>query len=80
MILSFPDGNSYLLLASDRNQTVLELTPTTITRRIDACAVENEKGIVLILDDSLNVSRTIANGYSSKVCASCFVFLVSSTR
>ncbi|TKW03748.1 hypothetical protein SEVIR_7G063100v4 [Setaria viridis] len=52
----------------ERNQTVQEFAPATITKRYETCVVETEDGIVLLIRGSLNVSRTIANGYSSKVC------------
>ncbi|PUZ46666.1 hypothetical protein GQ55_7G100500 [Panicum hallii var. hallii] len=52
----------------ERNQTVLEFAPATIAKRHEACVLETEDGIVLLIYGSLNLSRMRANGYSSEVC------------
>ncbi|XP_039833032.1 uncharacterized protein LOC120693899 [Panicum virgatum] len=58
---------SYLLLASDRNQTVYEFGSATIAKRHEVCVLETEGGILLLIYGTLNRSRMLAGGYSSEV-------------
>jgi len=65
--LFFRYKNSYLLLASDRNQTVYEFGSATIAKRHEACVLETEGGILLLIYGTLNRSRMLAGRYSSEV-------------
>jgi len=65
--LFFRYKNSYLLLASDRNQTVYEFGSATIAKRHEARVLETEGGILLLIYGTHNRSRMLAGGYSSEV-------------
>ena len=67
------------MLTSDRNETVQRFDAATISKRHEACVLETEDGIILLIYGSLSLSRMRANGYSSEVSTSYFVVLVSCT-
>ncbi|KAF8765966.1 hypothetical protein HU200_008007 [Digitaria exilis] len=52
----------------ERNGIVLELAPAPIAKRHQACVVETEDGVILLIYSFLNLERMRANGYSSAVC------------
>ncbi|CAN6275515.1 unnamed protein product [Urochloa humidicola] len=52
----------------ERNQTINEFGPVRIAKRHQSCVLESEEGIVLCIHGSLNISRTLAYGYSIQVC------------
>ncbi|CAN6270579.1 unnamed protein product [Urochloa humidicola] len=52
----------------ERNNTVEDLAPALIAKRHEACVLETEDGIVLLIYGSPNISRTLAYGYSTQVC------------
>ncbi|WVZ84978.1 hypothetical protein U9M48_031943 [Paspalum notatum var. saurae] len=52
----------------ERNQTAQEFPPAPIAKRHDFCVLETEDGIILQIYGVLNISRTLDNGFSIKVC------------
>ncbi|CAL5017605.1 unnamed protein product [Urochloa decumbens] len=52
----------------ERNQTTNEFGPARIAKRHESCVLESEDGIVLCICGSLNITRTLAYGYSIQVC------------